>query len=83
MTSRAAKQYTSTFKICMASKKDEIPDKIEEFADGLRKIFGLGATVIEKAIIKSLYAKIGMKHEGKKGYSFLAYVKDAENVIQS
>ena len=64
-------------------KKDEVPDKLEEFADGLRKIFGLGAAVIEKAIIKSLYGKIGMKHEEKKGYSFLAYVKDAEKVIES
>jgi hypothetical protein len=64
-------------------KKEEIPDKLEEFADGLRRIFGLGAAVIEKAIIKSLYGKIGMKHEEKKGYSFLAYVKDAEKVIES
>ncbi|MEM4713107.1 MAG: hypothetical protein QXQ61_00995, partial [Candidatus Bathyarchaeia archaeon] len=48
-------------------KKEEIPVKLEEFADGLRKIFGLGAAVIEKAIIESLYDKIGMKHEEKKG----------------
>ncbi|MGB9756312.1 MAG: hypothetical protein ACPLVJ_00820 [Candidatus Bathyarchaeales archaeon] len=64
-------------------KKEVIPDKLEEFADGLRKIFGLGAAVIEKAIIKSLYNKIGMKHEEKKGYSFLAYIKDAENTVES
>ncbi|MDH7477812.1 MAG: hypothetical protein QHH17_05470 [Candidatus Bathyarchaeota archaeon] len=64
-------------------KKEEIPVKLEEFADGLRKIFGLGAAVIEKAIIKSLYNKIGMKHEEKKGYSFLAYIKEAETAVES
>ncbi|MDI6690746.1 MAG: hypothetical protein QME50_02620 [Candidatus Bathyarchaeota archaeon] len=51
-------------------KKEEIPVKLEEFANGLRKIFGLGADVIEKAIIKSLYDKIGMKHEEKRVTAF-------------
>ncbi|MGQ9743046.1 MAG: hypothetical protein ACUVQW_00365 [Candidatus Bathycorpusculaceae bacterium] len=63
-------------------KKEEIPFKLEEFAEGLRKIFGLGAAVIEKAIIKSLYDKIGMKYEERKGRSFLAYVIDAEKVVE-
>jgi hypothetical protein len=64
-------------------KKEEIPNKLEEFADGLRKIFGLGAAVIEKAIIKSLYGKIGMKHEERKDYSFLRYIRDAETAVKN
>jgi hypothetical protein len=64
-------------------KKEEIPDKLGEFANGLRRIFGLGAAVIEKAIIKSLYGKIGIKHEERKGYGFLAYIKDAETAVKS
>lgn len=58
-------------------KREDIPDKIEVFVDGLRKIFGFGAEVIEKAIAKSLYKKLGLSYEEKKGYTLLDYVKDA------
>jgi len=37
----------------------DIPFKIEEFADALEKIFGLGAKPIEILIMKRLYEKVG------------------------
>jgi hypothetical protein len=40
-------------------KKQEIPFKIEAFANGIEKIFGLGANFLETIIVKSLYGKIG------------------------
>jgi len=45
----------NTFNI---SKRD-IPYKIEEFADALEKIFGLGAKPIEILIMQRLYEKVG------------------------
>ena len=44
-----------TFKI----NRRAIPYKIEEFADAIEKIFGLGAKPIEILIMKCLYKKIG------------------------
>ena len=44
-----------TFKI----KKRDIPYKIEEFADAIEKIFGLGAKFLEILIMKRLYEKVG------------------------
>jgi hypothetical protein len=64
-------------------KKEEIPTKLEKFTEGLHKIFGLGATVIEKAIIKSLYGKMGIKHRERDSYNFLAYIRDAETAVES
>ena len=40
-------------------KKQEIPNKIEEFADAIEEIFGLGAKLLEIRIMKSLYEKDG------------------------
>ena len=40
-------------------KKQEIPNKIEEFADAIEEIFGLGAKLVEIRIMKSLYEKDG------------------------
>jgi nucleoside-diphosphate-sugar epimerase len=39
--------------------KRDIPHKIEEFADALEKIFGLGAKPIEILIMRHLYEKVG------------------------
>jgi hypothetical protein len=51
-------------------------------SEGLRKIFGLGAEVIEKAVVRSLYHKLGIKYEEKKNYGFLAYLKDAMQITK-
>jgi len=59
-------------------KREDIPEHLEAFVESLRKIFGLGAEVIEKAVIKSLYNKLGLKYEEKENVSFLAYLKEAE-----
>lgn len=39
--------------------KQEIPDKIEEFANALEEMFGLGAKLLEIRIMKSFYEKDG------------------------
>jgi len=53
----------NTFKI----KKQEIPYKIEEFADAIEQIFGAGAKLIEIRIIEALHGKNqGFVHFPKK-----------------
>ena len=54
----------NTFKIT----KQEIPYKIEEFADAIEQIFGAGAKLIEIRIIEALHKKIqDFVHLPKKG----------------
>ncbi len=48
-------QLANTYHI----KKHEIPNKINEFADAIEEIFGIGAKLIEMKIIKALYEKVG------------------------
>jgi len=55
-------------------KKHEIPKKPEAFARGLEKIFGAGASVLEKLIVKSLYSKLGLKYEDVESRQFADYV---------
>ena len=56
-------------------KKHEIPKKPEAFAKGLEKIFGAGASVLEKLIVKSLCSKLGLNCEDVQSRSFADYVK--------
>jgi len=62
-------------------KKHEIPKNPEAFARGLEKIFGAGASVLEKLIVKSLCSKLGLKYEDVEGRrpfaDYVKYVKEA------
>lgn len=59
--------------------KKEIPRRIGDFANGIEKIFGLGAHFIEILIMKKLYEKIGMSLEWNedKEFIFVNYVEAA------
>jgi len=55
-------------------KKHDIPKRPEAFAKGLEKIFGAGATVLERLILKSLYSKLGLEYENLETRPFADYV---------
>jgi len=61
-------------------KKQKIPFKIEAFADGIEKIFGVGANFLEILIIKRLYEKIGWVFEWDEStdFTFTKYVAVAK-----
>jgi len=60
--------------------KNDIPNRLEDFADGLEKIFGLGARFIEILVMKSLFKKIGqpLEWDESKELVFVEYVAAAK-----
>lgn len=64
--------------------REEIPNHIKEFADGLEKIFGIGARFLEIMIMKRLYAHIGQPLDWDEGeeFIFLNYVEAARRSYQ-
>jgi hypothetical protein len=60
-------------------RKHDIPKKPEAFADGLKKIFGEGAYVIQKVILENFYSKLGLKYEEKENYTFLDYLREVNH----
>ena len=73
-------QLENTFKI----KKQEIPYKIEEFADAIEQIFGTGAKLIEIRIIEALHERNqDFVHFPKKGeLAFSEYVDDLRSFLR-
>ncbi|MEM3626454.1 MAG: hypothetical protein QXZ25_00300 [Candidatus Bathyarchaeia archaeon] len=61
-------------------RRDEIPDRLEDFTDGIEKIFGLGAKFLQILIMKNLYEKIGISLEWDecKDLMFVEYIRAAE-----
>lgn len=60
--------------------KNDIPRNVDDFEDGLEKIFGSGARFLEILIMKRLHKKIGypLKWNYKKELVFIDYVVAAK-----
>jgi len=57
-------------------KRRDIPNKLDEFANAIEKLFGLGANCLKILIMKSLYEKVGRTVELRdaEDFQFTAYV---------
>jgi hypothetical protein len=61
-------------------KKEDIPDNLEALHEGLEKIFGAGAKMIETAIVRSLRQKLGVQCKEEKSKSFVDSTDDVLKV---
>ena len=64
-------------------KREEIPEKLETFMEGLNEFFGSGVHVIEQSILKELHVNLGLKYKMREDYSFVDYIDDLENTYQA
>ena len=64
-------------------KREEIPEKLETFMEGLQEFFRSGAHMIEQSILKELHVKLGLKYIVREGYRFMEYIDDLENVYHA
>jgi hypothetical protein len=60
-------------------KKERIPENITEFTKALEKIFGPGASYLEKLIVKCLHEKLGLESKEAERWNFLEYLDDVKN----
>lgn len=64
-------------------QSDHLIDDPEAFEEGLKKIFGFGAKVIEKKILEVLYIKLQVPREIKDDFKFAEEVKSAQKLLDS
>ena len=62
--------------------KEEIPVNTCEFSQALSTIFGPGAEVIKKIIVKNLYSKLNLDFEEKTCLEFVDYVSVARELAK-
>jgi len=55
-------------------KKEEIPQRLQDFASAIQGIFGSGAPIIDGLILKRLCEKLNVNHESVKGKEFQAAI---------
>jgi len=64
-------------------KREEIPEKLETFMEGLHEFFRSGAHMIEQSILKELHTNLGLKYKSREDYRFIDYIDDLENAYQA
>lgn len=57
-------------------KQEEIAEKPKVFSDGLERLMGSAAPVIEKLVLKNLYRQFELRFTEKEGYEFSDYLKE-------
>lgn len=67
----------------LSLKRQEIPEKIESFDQGLEKFFGSGAYVLEKTILTNLYSSFGFPYKEKKSYTFVDYITELKKRLSA
>jgi len=64
-------------------KREEIPEKLETFMDGLHEFFRSGAYMIEQSILEELHVRLGLQYKSREGHRFMDYIDDLENVYSA
>ena len=72
---QAVYQYLSTIH---SLDREQIPDKVDEFAAGLKKALGGASKVIERLILKKLFQRIGSTFRETADLEFTDYVSEAK-----
>ena len=63
-------------------QKKAIAEDTDEFSNALNTIFGPGAEVIEKIIVKNLYNKLNLNFEEKDRFEFVDYIGLAREIAR-
>ena len=72
---QAVYQYLSTIH---SLDREQIPDKVDEFAAGLKKALGGASRVIERLILKKLFQRIGSTFRETADLEFTDSVSEAK-----
>jgi len=63
-------------------RREDIPDRLEDFMEGLHKFFSKASVTVEHAVLTKLYSSLGLKFERREGQGFVDYVDELKNVYQ-
>ncbi|MDH5449081.1 MAG: hypothetical protein OEY24_06900 [Candidatus Bathyarchaeota archaeon] len=66
----------------LSLRQEEIPKKLEVFAEGLDRFLSSGARVVEKVILDGLYSDFSQDFQFKEGYTFVDYVNALRTTVK-
>ena len=62
-------------------KREDIPEKLEDFHSALRELLGASCPVIERLIAKNIHNDLGLNFKRVDGWTLVDYVKHAQTFL--
>jgi hypothetical protein len=75
---RPLKAVFSSLETSFHIKREEIPERLEDFQKALAELFGNGAPVIARAVARRLCRRLGITYYERADYDFKMYVEDCK-----
>lgn len=75
---RPLRAVLSTLQRSFHIKREEIPERLEDFQNALAELFGAGAPVITRAIVRRLCARLGIPYQQRSHPDLKTYVEDCK-----
>jgi len=75
---RPLRAVFSSLKRSFNIKREEIPERLEDFQKALAELFGNGAPVITRAVARRLCRRLGIPYYERSDYDFKMYVEDCK-----
>jgi len=63
-------------------QREDIPEEADKFCSALNRLFGPGAEVIEKLIVKDLYQRLNLSYEEKASFEVADYIGLAREIAK-
>jgi hypothetical protein len=76
-----AEAFAYHFHSSVELTREEIPSHLKELSSALKWSFGVGGTVLERAIVRRLYSKLGLTLVQKPDCSFVECIEDAKKMF--
>lgn len=75
---RPLKAVFSSLKRSFHIKREEIPERLDDFQKALEELFGNGAPVITRAVARRLCRRLEIPYYERSDYDFKMYVEDCK-----
>ena len=59
----------------------EVPERLEDFEGGLKRILSSGAVVTERMTLKKLYSRFGREYRNRGNYGFMDHVVELKALL--
>ena len=76
-----AESFGYHFYACLGLSREDIPSHLKELSSTLEGSFGVGGSVLGRAIVRRLCAKLGLSLVQKQDSSFVECIEDVEKIL--
>jgi hypothetical protein len=81
LSKQVAESFVNYSHAHLGRSREDIPLHVEELSSTLDELFGVGGSVLGRAIVRRLSAKLGLSFVQKKNSSFVECIEEVKKIL--